>query len=163
MTLAGKIPEVLTGSARCGERLWMSLRILRNLTAGPGTYEESWFQYLYFDRIHTGVLRFVTVKSAPGDIVDVGCGTGRLLRKIRERWPHARLIGIDPAEGMVQKARHLMPDAAFMVSPAESIPLPDASADLVFSTDFFSSLVRPGTGYPRDTACLTSRGSVLSL
>ena len=87
-----------------------------------------------FDRIHTGVLRFVTVKSAPGDIVDVGCGTGRLLRKIRERWPHARLTGIDPAEGMVKKARHLMPDAAFMVSPAECIPLPDASADLVFRT-----------------------------
>ena len=128
-----------------------------------GTYEDSWFQYLYFDRIHTGVLRFVTVKSAPGDIVDVGCGTGRLLRKIRERWPHARLTGIDPAEGMVKKARHLMPDAAFMVSPAECIPLPDASADLVFSPDFLSSLVRPGTGYPRDTACLTSRGSVFSL
>jgi ubiquinone/menaquinone biosynthesis C-methylase UbiE len=102
-----------------------------------GTYEESWFQYLYFDRIHNGVLRFVMVKSVPGDIVDVGCGTGRLLRKIRERWPHARLTGIDPAEGMVQKARHLMSDAAFIVSPAESIPLPDASADLVFSTTSF--------------------------
>ena len=68
-----------------------------------GTYEDSWFQYLYFDRIHTGVLRFVTVKSAPGDIVDVGCGTGRLLRKIRERWPHARLTGIDPVKVWCKK------------------------------------------------------------
>jgi ubiquinone/menaquinone biosynthesis C-methylase UbiE len=102
-----------------------------------GTYEDSWFQYLYFDRVHKGVLRSVNVKSAPGDIVDVGCGTGRLLRKIRERWPSARLIGVDPAEGMVKKARQMMPDSSFMICPAESIPLPDTSVDLVFSTTSF--------------------------
>src|SRR5208337_132695 len=101
------------------------------------TYEDSWSQYLYFDRIHKGVIRFVNVESAPGDILDIGCGTGRLLRKIRERWPYARLIGVDPAEGMVKKARQMMPDSTFMISPAESIPLPDTSVDLVFSTTSF--------------------------
>jgi ubiquinone/menaquinone biosynthesis C-methylase UbiE len=101
------------------------------------TYEDSWLQYLYFDRIHNGVLGLVDLKSTPGDIVDVGCGTGRLLRKIRERWPDARLTGIDPAEGMVKKAREMMPDSAFIVSSAESIPLPDTSADLIFSTTSF--------------------------
>ncbi|WP_424030304.1 class I SAM-dependent methyltransferase [Methanoregula sp.] len=101
------------------------------------TYEDSGFQYLYFDQIHKGVLSLVNVKSAPGDIVDVGCGTGRLLRKIRERWPYARPIGIDPAEGMVKKARQMMPDSTFIVCPAKSIPLPDTSVDLVFSTTSF--------------------------
>ena len=101
------------------------------------SYEDSWSQYLYFDRIHKGVIRLVNGESAPGDIVDIGCGTGRLLRKIRERWPYARLIGVDPAEGMVKKARQMMPDSTFMVSPAESIPLPDTSVDLVFSTTSF--------------------------
>jgi ubiquinone/menaquinone biosynthesis C-methylase UbiE len=102
-----------------------------------GTYEDSWRQYLYFDRIHKRVLDFVNVKSVPKDILDVGCGTGRLLRKIREHWPNARLIGIDPAEGMVKKAREMMPDSTFIVSPAESIPLPDTSVNLVFSTTSF--------------------------
>lgn len=101
------------------------------------TYEDSWLQSVYFDRIHNGVLRLVTLESSPGCIVDVGCGTGRLLRKILKRWLHARLIGVDPAEGMVKKARQMMPDATFIVGPAESIPLPDASADLVFSTTSF--------------------------
>ena len=77
------------------------------------TYEDSWLQYLYFDRIHKGVIRSVNVESAPGDILDIGCGTGRLLRKIRERWPYARLIGVDPAEGMVKRAR--ANDAGFYV------------------------------------------------
>jgi ubiquinone/menaquinone biosynthesis C-methylase UbiE len=101
------------------------------------TYEDSWLQRLYFDHIHKGVLGLVNVESAPVSILDVGCGTGRLLRKARERWPNARLIGVDPAEGMVNKARQLMRDSTFMVSPAESIPLPDTSVDLVFSTASF--------------------------
>ena len=102
-----------------------------------GTYEDSWLQHLYFDRIHKEVLNSVNREFTPKDIVDVGCGTGRLLRKARERWPQARLTGVDPAEGMVKKARQMMRDSTFIVSPAESIPLPDMSVDLVFSTTSF--------------------------
>jgi len=101
------------------------------------TYEDSWMQRLYFDRVHKGVLNLVNGEPAPVCIVDVGCGTGRLLRKARERWPHSQLVGVDPAECMVKKARQMMPDSVFMVGPAESIPLPDASVDLVFSTTSF--------------------------
>ncbi len=89
-----------------------------------GTYEDSRLQYLYFDRIHKGVLNLVNGVSAPVDLLDVGCGTGRLLRKIRERWPHAQLIGIDPAEGMVKKAR--ANDAGFNIygEPSRINPAP---------------------------------------
>ncbi len=112
------------------------------------TYNQSWMQHLYFDRIHKQVLACVDAGFTPVSIVDVGCGTGRLLRKARERWPHANLTGVDPAEGMVKKARILMPDSVFIVSPAESIPLPDASVDLVFQYIIVSPLAGPGTGDP---------------
>jgi len=98
------------------------------------TYEDSWEQGIFFDRVHNAVLDLVENHANPKNIVDVGCGTGRLLRKARERWPCAQLIGVDPADGMVEKARSLMPGATFHVSMAESLPLPDASADLAFST-----------------------------
>ena len=98
------------------------------------TYEDSWEQRFFFDRIHKAVLDLAENQVNPKSIVDVGCGTGRLLRKASERWPDAQLIGIDPAEGMVEKARSLMPIATFYVSMAESLPLPDASIDLAFST-----------------------------
>jgi len=62
---------------------------------------------------------------------------GRLLRKVRERWPTARLIGVDAAADMIEKARQLMPYATFYVNEAESLSLPDASVDLVFSTASF--------------------------
>jgi len=101
------------------------------------TYEDSWLQRYYFDYVHQGVLNLVNSESAITSILDVGCGTGRFLRKIRERYPNAQLIGVDPAEGMIEKARQLMTSATFFIGPAESLPLPDASVDLALSTMSF--------------------------
>jgi SAM-dependent methyltransferase len=38
-------------------------------------------------------------------VLDVGCGTGLLLRKARELGHAGRLVGLDPAEGMLDVAR----------------------------------------------------------
>jgi ubiquinone/menaquinone biosynthesis C-methylase UbiE len=97
-------------------------------------YEKSELQWLFFDRVQRTVLDTVDRETRPESILDVGCGTGRLLRKARERWPAARLSGVDPAEGMIEQARMLMPEATFSLGAAESLPFPDASFDLVFST-----------------------------
>ena len=102
-----------------------------------GAYEDSFFQSLFFDRIHQIALKAVPAAIRPESILDIGCGTGRLLRKAVARWPAARLTGVDPAEGMVKEARRLTPGASFHVSMAESLALPDGYADLVFSTASF--------------------------
>jgi ubiquinone/menaquinone biosynthesis C-methylase UbiE len=101
------------------------------------TYERSWMQGLFFDRVHRVALDLAAPFPAPATILDVGCGTGRLLRSAAKRWPQAALIGVDPAEGMVEAARRLTPAATFYVGLGESIPLPDASVDLAFSTTSF--------------------------
>jgi ubiquinone/menaquinone biosynthesis C-methylase UbiE len=110
------------------------------------TYEDSLRQWFFFDRIQKTVLDLAQSETDPGSILDVGCGTGRLLRKAKERWPEARLIGVDPAEGMVKNARQLVPDATFYVAMAESLPLPDASIDLVLSTASFHHWLSPRQG-----------------
>jgi ubiquinone/menaquinone biosynthesis C-methylase UbiE len=38
-------------------------------------------------------------------VLDVGCGTGQLLRRAREAGHSGRLCGLDPAEGMLAQAR----------------------------------------------------------
>jgi ubiquinone/menaquinone biosynthesis C-methylase UbiE len=98
------------------------------------TYENSLDQRLWFDRFQRRLLNMVEKEYTPRTVLDVGCGTGRLLRKAKVRWPIAQFIGVDPAAGMIENARRLMPDAKFYVSQAESLPLSDASVDLVFST-----------------------------
>jgi SAM-dependent methyltransferase len=44
------------------------------------------------------------IMSAPAAL-DVGCGTGALLREARARGHRGRLCGLDPAEGMLAQAR----------------------------------------------------------
>jgi ubiquinone/menaquinone biosynthesis C-methylase UbiE len=100
-------------------------------------YEHSYHQGLFFDRIHRAALGSVPPGAQPDCILDVGCGTGRLLRKAAVRWPKARLLGVDPAEGMIAEARRLTPGAGFQVSPAESLPLADRTIALAFSTVSF--------------------------
>jgi ubiquinone/menaquinone biosynthesis C-methylase UbiE len=100
------------------------------------TYENSWMQRWLFDRVHKAVLQLAAqaLDVEPSVVLDVGCGTGRLLRVVGTYWPDAQLIGVDPAEGMVAVARRLNPDATFHVGMAEALPLPDYSIDLAFST-----------------------------
>ena len=121
-------------------------------------YEDSWQQRFFFDPAHNAVLDLIESQAHPKNIVDVGCGTGRLLRKARERWPDAQLIGVDPAEGMVERARPLLPGATFYVSMAESLPLPDTSADLIFSTMSYHHWVDQVEGVREMTRVLRPKG-----
>ena len=101
------------------------------------TYEGSPMQWLFFDRIHRALLGMIPAEIAPAAILDIGCGTGRLLRKLARRFPKADMIGVDPAEGMILEAHRLTPGATFYVGQAEDLPLPEGSADLVVSTTSF--------------------------
>jgi ubiquinone/menaquinone biosynthesis C-methylase UbiE len=101
------------------------------------TYEDSYMQALIFDRVHQSVLDLVPGDLQPENILDVGCGTGRLLRRLGQQFPQARLNGVDLAEEMIAQANRLTPGARFYVGQAETLPLPDASVDLVLSTMSF--------------------------
>jgi ubiquinone/menaquinone biosynthesis C-methylase UbiE len=92
---------------------------------------------IFYGRVHQAVLKLVESRIRPGDLLDVGCGTGRLLRAAKLRWPDARLVGIDASPRMVEIARRLTPDASLQVGTAEALPLPDASIDVALSTISF--------------------------
>jgi ubiquinone/menaquinone biosynthesis C-methylase UbiE len=101
------------------------------------TYDQSILQRLYFIPIHSKMLDLLVregLTDAPSCIIDVGCGTGRLLRAASARWPQAQLVGVDRAEKMVAEATRLNPNAIFRLAPAESLPFPDQTADIVLSS-----------------------------
>jgi len=102
-------------------------------------YEHSWLQSRFFGPAQQAVLEIMEqhISTQPNAVLDVGCGTGRLLRSIHERWPDAALTGVDPTAGMVEMARELTPYATFKLSFAEELPVPDASVDVVTSTFSF--------------------------
>lgn len=41
---------------------------------------------------------------SPGTVVDLGCGPGHLTHLLAERWPDARVLGVDSSQPMIAKA-----------------------------------------------------------
>src|ERR1700728_4535460 len=64
--------------------------------------------------------------------LDVGCGTGALLHEARQRGHSGRLCGLDPAVGMLERAR-LRPDIEWVLGELRSASW-DSEFDLVVMT-----------------------------
>lgn len=102
------------------------------------TYDRHVFQRLIFEPVQRTVLALALEQvPEPMAILDVGCGTGRLLRGAQTRFPGARLEGVDAAQGMVEQARASSEGITFQRALAEKLPFPDAQFGLVFSTMTF--------------------------
>ena len=105
------------------------------------TYDRHRLQRLVFEPLQRTVLDLASAQVAsPGAILDVGCGTGRLLRSAQVRFPGATLYGVDAALEMVRQAEALSPSGSgirFQQATAEALPFPDRRFDLVFSTMTF--------------------------
>jgi len=76
-------------------------------------------------------LDYVTL--APDVVLDVGCGTGHASRALAARYPSARTVALDLAEGMLRQARR-HGSGLLVCGDAMRLPLADASVDLVFSS-----------------------------
>jgi ubiquinone/menaquinone biosynthesis C-methylase UbiE len=95
----------------------------------------------FFRRIHRQVIDAVASRPVPPRlVVDIGCGTGRLLEGLLHRLPETELVGIDPSKGMIDVARRRFarePRVRLEVATADRLPLADGSVDAVTTTMSF--------------------------
>jgi SAM-dependent methyltransferase len=83
-----------------------------------------------FRAAHHAVLNHVRQHIEPKSILDVGCGTGRLIRLAAAAFPDALIVGVDVSSGMLNRVgRERRLQAA-----AERLPFRDGAFDLVVST-----------------------------
>lgn len=109
-------------------------RDVERFSRRAGHYERSGHQR-FIGVIHDAMIECAAAAARPPEtVLDVGCGTGRFLRKAAQRWPAARLIGVDPAEGMLAEARRQLPAATFSAGTAEALPVAPESIDLAVSS-----------------------------
>jgi malonyl-CoA O-methyltransferase len=89
------------------------------------------------------------IKIEPTHLIDIGCGTGYGTHKLAQRFPQAKVTGIDIAQPMVDamlarcndkgvltalKSMFSKPRVEGVCADAEQLPLPAASCDFAFST-----------------------------
>ena len=77
------------------------------------------------------LLQRISLTTA-GRIYDLGCGTGHLTHLLYERWPDARVTGIDSSPEMLAHARSEFPNLEWIEADISSFRAPE-SPDLIFS------------------------------
>jgi ubiquinone/menaquinone biosynthesis C-methylase UbiE len=98
-------------------------------------------------------------------VLDVGCGTGELERIVHERYPHARLVGLDVTPEMLAVAHEKfrgIPEIAVLLAPAETLPLTQGGFDVVVSCNMLHH-VRSVGGLLRECARVLRPGGRLVL
>ncbi len=102
--------------------------------------------------------------SGGESMLDVGCGTGELERLVHERYPQARLVGIDVTPEMLEVAREKFQGVAevtFSLGQAESLPFAPEDFDAVVSCNMLHH-VRSVDGLLRECArVLRPRGRLV--
>lgn len=92
-------------------------------------------------RLYRAVVGELLTALSPGAaVLDVGTGPGRLLVELARSRSDLRLVGVDPSEDMTRRGRHHVRSAGFedriefQTVPAESLPFPAGTFDMVLST-----------------------------
>lgn len=77
------------------------------------------------------------LRFEPRDLVEIGCADGRQCLALRQRFPQARIIGLDWSAAMLARARSRRgwwkKRFELVLADATRLPLLDASVDLVYA------------------------------
>ena len=101
-------------------------------------------------------------------IVDVACGTGDMMDYWRKQAQKggitvAKLLGVDPSEGMVGVGKEKFPEFDFVIAPATEIPLEDTQADMLSISYGIRNVVERQKGLAEFNRVLKQGGMVVIL
>ena len=108
------------------------------------------------DAIHAMVDRLLTESGVAGTLVDVGCGTGDLWRRVRGRF--SRAIGLDAV-----RYAALPEDVSFTAADLDApLPIADGLADVTAAVEVIEHLENP-RAFVRELARITRPGGFVVL
>lgn len=104
-------------------------------------YDAKWAFYVEATTRET--LRRMPMTPA-ARVLDVGCGTGELLRRLRAKYPEAVLAGLDPvAEMLAVAGNKLSGKEDLRIGYADALPWSSATFDVVVSCNMFHYISHP--------------------
>lgn len=78
------------------------------------------------------------------NVLDVGCGTGEILKRIHICYPEVSLTGVDISEKMLEVAKVKIGNVATLLwADAEKLPFNDTTFDLIVCSDSFHHYPNP--------------------
>jgi ubiquinone/menaquinone biosynthesis C-methylase UbiE len=128
------------------------------------TYDHGWLGRFHRDVADRVASITVALAPTPCQVLDIGCGTGYLLRALAEGWPRAEAFkGIDASLSMIEVAQAASNDARieFCQGQAEHLPYQDRMFDLVVSTTSFDHWHDQSAGLAECRRVLAANGTLV--
>ncbi len=121
-------------------------------------------QYLKFERERTQPAIDLAARigiAAPQTVLDLGCGPGNSTQVLRERFPHADILGVDSSPGMIEQAKRDYPTLAFQLFDAND-PMENLGKkwDVIFSNACIQWVPDHAALLPRLLAALNLGGEL---
>ncbi len=115
--------------------------VVREYASAAHAYDTRWSWYVEASLRET----IARLDMRPADrVLDVGCGTGELLSRLARKFPEAGLAGLDAVPEMLAIAKGKLPAGADLrIGWANELPWPDASFDVVVSSNMFHYVTDP--------------------
>jgi ubiquinone/menaquinone biosynthesis C-methylase UbiE len=138
-----------------------------NLFNNKKHFFDSWassydwtFPSIIYQAIHQRLLTKVEL-PAPVNVLDLGCGTGRLLERLAKNYPDLRGTGLDFSPEMLRMARQSNrhhPKLIYLEGRAENLPFADGQFDAIFNSISFLHYAAPEQVFNEVTRVLTPGG-----
>ncbi len=103
------------------------------------------FTTIFYQSLHKRLLSYLSLPH-PSYVLDLGCGTGRLLNRLAKNFPDLRGTGVDLSPEMLKEARATNqhhPRLIYTQGNAEYLPFSDNQFDAVFNTISFLHYPNP--------------------
>ena len=127
------------------------------------SYERDWRSPFHVPVVAAAAEVALAALPDPAAVLDVGCGTGALLRTLAGRLPAGvELAGVDPAPAMLEVGRAALgahERVRLARAVAEHLPFRDASFDLVVSTVSFDHWTDQPAGLAEAARVLRAAGA----
>jgi len=96
--------------------------------------------YWWYQALRPHVAAAIEPAAPDFALLDAGCGTGGMLKVLRQKFPAASLTGVDQSTHALELTAARATGAKLMPASVQELPFPDNSFDFVLSLDVLSSI-----------------------
>lgn len=115
---------------------------------------------VFYQAVHKRLLSYIELPDSPS-VLDLGCGTGRLLNRLATQFPTLRGIGLDLSSEMLRQARQRNQHRIRLIykqGNAESLPFANGQFNAVFNTISFLHYPNPQQVFSEVSRVLARNG-----